>query len=158
MNNITKSREKLEYLINMMLRQNVFEVLGLDISVDTYTPKTTTKEKPQPMVELYDIFLSVDISYLFNNLNLDSSMYSLFLSVDYLKEIPSWESSRYINTLSKVLNKIDECVTEFTITSEGKLVRGEGDMSFSSRILDFHFKEEELSKFEITYHFLNPNT
>jgi len=136
MDNITKSREKLEYLINMMLRQNDFEVFGLDISVDTYTPKTTAKEEPQPMVELYDIFLSVD----------------------YLKEIPSWESSRYINTLSKVLNKIDECVTEFTITSEGKLVRGEGDMSFSSRILDFHFKEEELSKFEITYHFLNPNT
>ena len=136
MNNITKSREKLEYLINMMLRQNDFEVLGLDISVDTYTPKTTTKEEPQPMVELYDIFLSVD----------------------YLKEIPSWESSRYINTLSKVLNKIDECVTEFTITSEGKVVRGSGDMSMSSRISDFHFKEEELSKFEITYHFLNPNT
>ena len=136
MNNITKSREKLEYLINMMLKENDFEVLGLDISVDTYTPKTTTKEEPQPMVELYDIFLSVD----------------------YLKEIPSWESSRYINTLSKVLNKIDECVTEFTITSEGKVVRGSGDMSMSSRILDFHFKEEELSKFEITYHFLNPNT
>jgi hypothetical protein len=136
MNNITKSREKLAYLINMMLKENDFEVLGLDISVDTYTPKTTTKEEPQPMVELYDIFLSVD----------------------YLKEIPSWESSRYINTLSKVLNKIDECVTEFTITSEGKVVRGSGDMSMSSRISDFHFKEEELSKFEITYHFLNPNT
>lgn len=136
MNNITKSREKLAYLINMMLKENDFEVLGLDISVDTYTPKTTTKEEPQPMVELYDIFLSVD----------------------YLKEIPSWESSRYINTLSKLLNKIDECVTEFTITSEGKVVRGSGDMSMSSRISDFHFKEEELSKFEITYHFLNPNT
>ena len=132
MNNITKSREKLEYLINMMLRQNDFEVLGLDISVDTYTPKTTTKEEPQPMVELYDIFLSVD----------------------YLKEIPSYDGG-FINKISKVLSKIDKCVTEFTITSEGKLVRGEGDMSFSSRILEFHFKEEELSKFEITYHFLN---
>lgn len=136
MNNITKSREKLEYLINMMLRQNDFEVLGLDISVDTYTPKTTTKEKPQPMVELYDIFLSVD----------------------YLKEIPSFNDGEFTNKISKVLSKIEKCVTEFTITSEGKLVRGEGDMSFSSRILDFHFKEEELSKFEITYHFLNPNT
>lgn len=136
MNNITKSREKLEYLINMMLRQNDFEVLGLDISVDTYTPKTTTKEEPQPMVELYDIFLSVD----------------------YLKEIPSFNDGEFTNKISKVLSKIEKCVTEFTITSEGKLVRGEGDMSFSSRILDFHFKEEELSKFEITYHFLNPNT
>jgi hypothetical protein len=136
MNNITKSREKLEYLINMMLRQNDFEVLGLDISVDTYTPKTTTKEKPQPMVELYDIFLSVD----------------------YLKEIPSFNDGEFTNKISKVSSKIEKCVTEFTITSEGKLVRGEGDMSFSSRILDFHFKEEELSKFEITYHFLNPNT
>lgn len=133
MNNITKSREKLEYLINMMLRQNDFEVLGLDISVDTYTPKTTTKEEPQPMVELYDIFLSVD----------------------YLKEIPSFNDGLYIDNLSGVLKKIEKCVTEFTITSEGKLVRGEGDMSFSSRILEFHFKEEELSKFEITYHFLN---
>ena len=133
MNNITKSREKLEYLINMMLRQNDFEVLGLDISVDTYTPKTTTKEEPQPMVELYDIFLSVD----------------------YLKEIPSFNDGEFTNKISKVLSKIEKCVTEFTITSEGKLVRGEGDMSFSSRILDFHFKEEEQSKFEITYHFLN---
>lgn len=133
MNNITKSREKLEYLINMMLRQNDFEVIGLDISVDTYTPKTTAKEEPQPMVELYDIFLSVD----------------------YLKEIPSFNDGEFTNKISKVLSKIEKCVTEFTITSEGKLVRGEGDMSFSSRILDFHFKEEELSKFEITYHFLN---
>ena len=133
MNNITKSREKLEYLINMMLRENDFEVLSLDISVDTYTPKTTTKEEPQPMVELYDIFLSVD----------------------YLKEIPSFNDGEFTNKISKVLSKIDSCVTEFTITSEGKLVRGEGDMSFSSRILEFHFKEEELSKFEITYHFLN---
>ena len=136
MNNITKSREKLAYLINMMLKENDFEVLGLDISVDTYTPKTTTKEEPQPMVELYDIFLSVD----------------------YLKEIPSFNDGEFTNKISKVLSKIEKCVTEFTITSEGKLVRGEGDMSFSSRILDFHFKEEELSKFEITYHFLNPNT
>lgn len=133
MNNITKSREKLEYLINMMLKQNDFEVLGLDISVDTYTPKTTTKEEPQPMVELYDIFLSVD----------------------YLKEIPSFNDGEFTNKISKVLSKIEKCVTEFTITSEGKLVRGEGDMSFSSRILEFHFKEEELSKFDITYHFLN---
>lgn len=133
MNNITKSREKLEYLINMMLRQNDFEVLGLDISVDTYTPKTTTKEEPQPMVELYDIFLSVD----------------------YLKEIPSFNDGEFTNKISKVLSKIEKCVTEFTITSEGKLVRGEGDMSFSSRILEFNFKEEELSKFDITYHFLN---
>lgn len=136
MNNITKAKEKLTYLINMMLKENDFEVLGLDISVDTYTPKTTTKEKPQPMVELYDIFLSVD----------------------YLKEIPSFNDGEFTNKISKVLSKIEKCVTEFTITSEGKLVRGEGDMSFSSRILDFHFKEEELSKFEITYHFLNPNT
>lgn len=135
MNNITKSREKLEYLINMMLKQNDFEVLGLDISVDTYTPKTTTKEEPQPMVELYDIFLSVD----------------------YLKEIPSFNDGEFTNKISKVLSKIEECVTEFTITGEGKLVRGEGDMSFSSRILEFHFKEEELSKFDITYHFLNTN-
>ena len=133
MNNITKSREKLEYLINMMLKENDFEVLGLDISVDTYTPKTTTKEEPQPMVELYDIFLSVD----------------------YLKEIPSFNDGEFTNKISKVLSKIEKCVTEFTITSEGKLVRGEGDMSFSSRILEFHFKEEELSKFEVTYHFLN---
>ena len=136
MNNITKAKEKLTYLINMMLKENDFEVLGLDISVDTYTPKTTTKEEPQPMVELYDIFLSVD----------------------YLKEIPSFNDGEFTNKISKVLSKIEKCVTEFTITSEGKLVRGEGDMSFSSRILDFHFKEEELSKFEITYHFLNPNT
>lgn len=134
MSNITKSREKLEYLINMMLRENDFEVLSLDISVDTYTPKTTTKEEPQPMVELYDIFLSVD----------------------YLKEIPSYDGG-FINKISKVLSKIEECVTEFTITSEGKLIRGEGDMSFSSRILEFNFKEEELSKFDITYHFLNTN-
>ena len=133
MNNITKSREKLTYLINMMLKENDFEVFGLDISVDTYTPKTTTKEEPQSMVELYDIFLSVD----------------------YLKEIPSFNDGEFTNKISKVLSKIEKCVTEFTITSEGKLVRGEGDMSFSSRILEFHFKEEELSKFDITYHFLN---
>jgi hypothetical protein len=133
MNNITKSKEKLTYLINMMLKENDFEVLGLDISVDTYTPKTTTKEEPQPMVELYD----------------------MFLSVDYLKEIPSFNDGEFTNKISKVLSKIEECVTEFTITSEGKLVRGEGDMSFSSRILSFNFVEEEKSIFEITYHFLN---
>lgn len=117
----------------MMLKENDFEVLGLDISVDTYTPKTTTKEEPQPMVELYD----------------------MFLSVDYLKEIPSFNDGEFTNKISKVLSKIEECVTEFTITSEGKLVRGEGDMSFSSRILSFNFVEEEKSIFEITYHFLN---
>lgn len=133
MNNITKSREKLEYLINMMLRENDFEVLSLDISVDTYTPKTTTKEESQPIVESYYIFLSVD----------------------YLKEIPSYNDGEFTNKISKVLPKIKKCVTEFTITSEGKLVRGEGDMSFSSRILEFHFKEEELSKFEIICDFLN---
>jgi hypothetical protein len=136
MNNITKSKEKLTYLINMMLKENDFEVLGLDISVDTYTPKTTTKEEPQPIVELYDIFLSVD----------------------YLREIPSFNDGEFTNKISKVLSKIEKCVTEFTITSEGKLVRGEGDMSFSSRILSFNFVEEEKSIFEITYHFLNRNT
>ena len=51
-----------------------------------------------------------------------------------------------------------DCVTQYTITKNGKIVKGDNDVYASDAfIMDIDFKYEELHKFTVNFSFTYPD-
>ena len=124
--------EKIEYLITTALQEKDFTVLDIDVYIDTHTPRTTGVEEPKTLVERYDI--NIDFDY---NGALDSS--------------DPYSFSRGIVKMCEILQ---ESVSQFTITEEGKIVRGDENVEVSEPlIVSIDFKHEEVHKFSVIFTF-----
>lgn len=128
-------KEKIQYLITMELTQRNFEVKSVDADISTYTPQPTSSETPTSLVEEYD----------------------LFLIVDYMGIIDSYEPYSFSRDLQKVCNLLRESVTQYTITKEKKIVKGDDDIYCSDAfIFSMEFKWEEKHIFNVNFKFTYP--
>lgn len=127
--------EKIKYLITMELTQRNFEVLSVDLDIQTYTPKTTSLETPIELVDEYD----------------------LFLILDYKGTIDSYEPYSFGKDIQKVCESMRDAVTQYTITKERKIVKGDKNIYCSDAfVLNMEFKFEELHKFTVNFKFGYP--
>jgi hypothetical protein len=125
-------KEKVEYLITSALQENNFNVFDIDIYIDTHTPKTTGVEEPKTLVERYDI-------------NID---------FDYNGALDSYDPYSFSRDIVKMCEILKESVSQFTITQEGKIVRGDENIDVSEPIImSIDFKHEELHKFIVNFIF-----
>lgn len=125
-------KEKIQYLITSVLQEKDFNVLDIDLFIDTYIPQTTGIEEPEPMIESYE----------------------LFLNFDYNGRIDSYEAYSFTRDISIMLERLEEGVSQFTLTEEGKIVRDNKNINVSSPfILNIDFKHEELHKFDVSFRF-----
>lgn len=130
------SAEKIEILIKSSLEENNFTVFSVESSFDTYTPQTTGREQPITLIEEYD----------------------LYLTVDYNGAIDSFEPYSFTRDINKMCELLRHCVTQFTVTRDGKIVRGDKTVYASDAfILKIDFKYEELHKFVVNFKFTYPD-
>lgn len=129
-------KEKIQYLITMELTQRNFEVKDITTDISTYIPKTTSPETPTSLVEEYDVFLTVD----------------------YMGVIDSYEPRYFSRDLEKVCNLLREAVTQYTITQEKKIVKGHENIWCSDAfIFKMEFKYEEDHIFHVNFKFTYPD-
>lgn len=130
------SAEKIEFLVKSSLEENDFTVFSVESSFDTFTPQTTGREQPVTIIEEYD----------------------LYLVVDYMGAIDSYEPHSFASDIMKMCELLRHCVTQFTVTRDGKIVRGDENVYASDAfILNIDFKYEELHKFAVTFKFTYPD-
>lgn len=129
-------KEKIQYLITMELTQRNFEVKDITTDISTYIPNTTSSETPTSLVEEYDVFLTVD----------------------YMGVIDSYEPYSFSRDLEKVCNLLRESVTQYTITKEKKIVKGDDEVYCSDAfIFSMEFKYEETHIFNVNFKFTYPD-
>ena len=129
-------KEKIQYLIRMALTERNFEVISTDVEFDTYIPQTTSSEQPTILIEEYDITLVVD----------------------YKGSLDSYEPYSFARDIQNMCNSMRNCVTQYTITKNGKIVKGDDDIYASDAfIIDIDFKYEELHKFTVHFKFTYPD-
>lgn len=129
-------KEKIQYLIRMALTERNFEVISTDVEFDTYIPQTTSSEPPTILIEEYDITLVVD----------------------YKGSLDSYEPYSFARDIQNMCNSMRNCVTQYTITKNGKIVKGDDDIYASDAfIIDIDFKYEELHKFTVHFKFTYPD-
>lgn len=129
-------KEKIQYLIRMALTERNFEVMSIDADISTYTPQTTGSETPKNLIDEYDITLVVD----------------------YKGSLDSYEPYSFANDIQNMCNSMRNCVTQYTITKNGKIVKGDDDIYASDAfIIDIDFKYEELHKFTVHFKFTYPD-
>lgn len=128
--------EKIQYLITTELTQRKFEVFSVDANIQTYTPDTTGSETPKKLIEQYDIFLIVDY-----NGRLDSD--------------DPYSFGRDIQEVCKIMR---DAVIQYTITKEGKIVKGDENIYCSDAfVIRMEYIYEELHKFELNFKFTYPD-
>lgn len=129
-------QEKIQYLISMALTEKKFEVMSIDTDISTYTPKTTGSEPPKTLIEEYYIVLVVD----------------------YKGSLDSYDPYSFTRDIKNICESMRDCVTEYTITKNGKIVNGDVDVYVSDAfILNIDFKSEELHKFTVSFSFRYPD-
>ena len=128
--------EKIMYLITSELTQRKFEVFSVDVDIQTYTPDTTGSETPKKLIEEYVIFLLVD----------------------YTGRLDSYEPYSFGRDIKKVCESMRDAVTQYTITKEGKIVKGDENIYCSDAfIIRMEYNYEELHKFGVNFSFTYPN-
>lgn len=128
-------KEKIQYLISMALTERNFDVISVDADISTYTPQTTGSETPKDLVEEYYIVLVVD----------------------YKGSLDSYDPYSFGRDIQNMCNSMKNCVTQYTITKNGKIVRGDDDVYCDDAfIIDIDFKYEELHKFTVNFKFIYP--
>lgn len=128
--------EKIKYLITMELTQRNFEVFSVDADIQTYTPDTTGSETPKKLIDEYDIFVIVD----------------------YTGRLDSDDPYSFGRDIQKVCKIMRDAVIQYTITEEGKIVKGDENIYCSDAfVLSMEYKYEELHKFEVNFRFTYPN-
>ena len=128
--------EKIKYLITMELTQRNFEVLSVDTDIQTYTPQTTGSEPPKTLIDEYYIVLVVD----------------------YKGSLDSYEPYAFTSDIKNICESMRNCVTQYTITKNGKIVNGDENIYCSDAfVLNMEFKFEELHKFTVNFSFTYPD-
>ncbi len=128
-------KEKIQYLISMALTERNFDVISVDADISTYTPQTTGSETPKDLIEEYYILLVVD----------------------YKGSLDSYDPYSFGRDIQNMCNSMKNCVTQYTITKNGKIVRGDDDVYCDDAfIIDIDFKYEELHKFKVNFKFIYP--
>jgi hypothetical protein len=129
-------KEKIQYLISMALTERNFDVISVDADISTYTPQTTGSETPKDLIEEYYILLVVD----------------------YKGSLDSYDPYSFGRDIQNMCNSMKNCVTQYTITKNGKIVRGDDDVYCDDAfIIDIDFKYEELHKFKVNFKFIYPD-
>jgi len=129
-------KEKIQYLISMALTERNFDVISVDADISTYTPQTTGSETPKDLIEEYYILLVVD----------------------YKGSLDSYDPYSFGRDIQNMCNSMRNCVTQYTITKNGKIVRGDDDVYCDDAfIIDIDFKYEELHKFKVNFKFIYPD-
>ena len=129
--------EKIMYLITSELTQRKFEVFSIDADIYTYTPDTTGSETPKTLIDEYYIVLVVD----------------------YKGSLDSYEPHSFTHDIKRICESMRNCVTQYTITKNGKIVNGDENIYCSDAfVLDMEFKFEQLHKFTVNFNFTYPFT
>jgi len=129
-------KEKIQYLISVALTERNFDVISVDADISTYTPQTTGSETPKDLIEEYYILLVVD----------------------YKGSLDSYEPYSFARDIKNICESMRDCVTQYTITKNGKIVKGDNDVYASDAfIMDIDFKYEELHKFTVNFSFTYPD-
>ena len=127
--------EKIKYLITSELTQRKFEVFSIDADIQTYTPDTTGSETPKKLIEEYVIFLLVD----------------------YTGRLDSYEPYSFGRDIQKACEYMRNAVIQYTITKEGKIVKGDENIYCSDAfVIRMEYNYELLHKFEVNFKFTYP--
>ena len=122
--------EKIQYLISAALTEKNFEVISIHADISTYTPKPTGSETPKELIDEYDINLVVD----------------------YNGSIDSFAPHDFTRDIKKMCDLMRNCVAQYTITKNGKIVRGDNEAYVSDAfIMGIDFEYEELHKFSVNF-------
>jgi hypothetical protein len=122
--------EKIQYLISSALTEKNFEVISIHADISTYTPKPTGSETPKELIDEYDINLVVD----------------------YNGSIDSFAPHDFTRDIKKMCDLMRNCVAQYTITKNGKIVRGDNEAYVSDAfIMGIDFEYEELHKFSVNF-------
>jgi hypothetical protein len=128
-------KEKIQYLISVALTERKFEVISIDADISSYTPQTTGSEPPKTLIDEYYIVLVVD----------------------YKGSLDSYEPYAFTRDIKNICESMRNCVTQYTITKNGKIVNGDDDVYVSDAfIMNIDFKYEELHKFTVNFSFTYP--
>lgn len=125
-------KEKIQYLISMSLTEKKFDVISVDVDISTYISQTTGFEPPKNLIEDYYVILVVD----------------------YKGSINSFDPYSFTNDIKQMCEVMRDCVSQYTITQNGKIVKGDDNITvFDAVIMDIEFKYEELHKFTVNFKF-----
>ena len=128
--------EKIMYLITSELTQRNFEVFSVDADIQTYTPDTTGSETPKKLIDEYDIFVIVD----------------------YTGRLDSDDPHSFGRDIQKACKIMRDAVIQYTITKEGKIVKGDENIYCSDAfVIRMEYNYEELHKFEVNFKFTYPD-
>ena len=128
--------EKIKYLITSELTQRKFEVFSVDADIQTYTPDTTGSETPKKLIDEYDIFVIVD----------------------YTGRLDSDDPYSFGRDIQKVCKIMRDAVIQYTITKEGKIVKGDENIYCSDAfVIRMEYNYEVLHKFEVNFKFTYPD-
>ena len=125
-------QEKLKYLLTQSLKENNFDVLGMDIEIDEYDEK--------------------------DNGDIEIISYDVYPKVDYEGSIDGWEPWHFRNDLSKVFEQAHRAVLTYSIEKNGKLVKGSENVYVSEpSVITMNYKVDELHEFLLSFKMTYPD-
>ena len=126
-NTLKVLEEKLKYVIRGECNQRNFTVLEMDIEMDTVAPNETTLEE-----------------------------YRVYIKVDYNGFISSKPVSSFAKSIINVCAKLDECLSQYTLSKDGKLVTENNNIKMSSAIWSIEYEIDESNIMFLSYKFTYP--
>ena len=119
-----KLAEKLKYFYTMNLREKKCDVKGMDIDFDLHTFNEIT------LIEVVNIYMDLE--------------FDGYLDSD--------DPSSFAHDLQRFLTVVRNCLTEYTPTKEGKIVKGDEEAYVSDpMIFELHYKYDEVQKFSLSF-------
>lgn len=119
-----KLAEKLKYFYTMNLREKKCDVKGIDIDFDLHTFNEIT------LIEVVNIYMGLE--------------FDGYLDSD--------DPSSFAHDLQRFLTVVRDCLTEYTPTKEGKIVKGDEEAYVSDpMIFELHYKYDEVQKFSLSF-------
>ena len=119
-----KMAEKLKYFYTMNLREKKCDVKSIDIDFDLHTFNEIT------LIEVVNIYMGLE--------------FDGYLDSD--------DPSSFAHDLQRFLTVVRDCLTEYTPTKEGKIVKGDEEAYVSDpMIFELHYKYDEVQKFSLSF-------
>ena len=119
-----KLAEKLKYFYTMNLREKKCDVKGIDIDFDLHTFNEIT------LIEVVNIYMDLE--------------FDGYLDSD--------DPYSFTHDLQRFLTVVRDCLTEYTPTKEGKIVKGDEEAYVSDpMIFELHYKYDEVQKFSLSF-------
>jgi len=119
-----KLAEKLKYFYTMNLREKKCDVKSIDIDFDLHTFNEIT------LIEVVNIYMGLE--------------FDGYLDSD--------DPSSFAHDLQRFLTVVRDCLTEYTPTKEGKIVKGDEEAYVSDpMIFELHYKYDEVQKFSLSF-------